>query len=122
MKKIILITAVCIIGLAFGVFMKVMTVSASSPEGGCPVNYEPAPSVVYDEVWKPLFGLITVRDNNKYKVGELNFSDGTIAVQGGSPIPLNNAVSGEIENNNIKHLPKLKVTRWRVEGHAHFTK
>jgi len=125
MKKVILIGVICVIGLASGVFLKIMTVNASSPEGGCPVNVETAPTVVYDEVWEPLFALITVKDNGTYKVGELNFREGRIALAepAGGSVALNNAVSGEITGTGaVKHLPKMRVTRWQVVGHAHFSK
>ncbi len=140
-KKLTVIVLICLLGVAIGVFLKVSLVEASDPIGDryCPVDTESPPSVVYDEVWEPVGGLITVEHNGIFQVGRYSFDDNRIVFgdgsttlfrEGGSATPtvvgsqekevitiVGEEVIADIDINE----PRFRVTRWLVTGHAHFT-
>lgn len=125
--RIILIILVGFLGVAVGLFVRSTLVKASSPEGGCPVAVG-APEAVYHEFWKPVSALITVYDTatTSSKVGTLNFETNAITYFDGTTDTFDaDTVSGyadsdgTYDNTVMKHFPKLKVTKWEVEGHVH---
>jgi hypothetical protein len=123
-RKIIFGICACLLGLVIGVSAKAILAGASSPETGCPVGTEAVPSVVYDEVWEPLNALVTVEHPSAgFKVGNYSFSDGKVDFPGASSVSFNSGtVVGRVDDQGIKTMPKMKVIRWEVRGHVHFTK
>ncbi|MCD6228915.1 MAG: hypothetical protein J7K17_05525 [Candidatus Omnitrophica bacterium] len=132
-RFILFVTLIFLSGFLGAFLLKITSLSASSPEGGCPIEVESTPSVVYDEVWYALKGVITTEEG----MGRINFSTKQVSVKG-KTYNLSEVVSGRISQvkeegkdgngegggtyNTIDFFPKLKVTQWRVEGHIHFPK
>jgi len=114
-------------GGIFGFFLKTTFVKASSPEEGCPILVEGTPSVVYDEVWQALEGVISTQ----YGTGRIIFKDRKVIVKENT-YSLSNIISATIEEavdkdgnyiaTVVGYTPLLKVIRWRVKGHIHFPK
>ncbi len=125
-SKIVGLTVV-VVGFILGFSLKTFFVKASSPEEGCPILVEGTPSVVYDEVWRALEGVVSTQ----YGIGRLIFKDRKVIVKGNT-YSLSNIISATIEEavdedgNHIAtvvgYTPLLKVIRWKVEGHIHFPK
>jgi hypothetical protein len=125
-KKVMIILAVCLVGIGAGMFMRTMTVKASTPEKGCPVTVEGVPTVVYDEEWLPLAALVTAEKNpamgatpEVYEVAKYSFTTNQVTFKDGSTRRLSDVSSG-VSRVGVEVLPKFKVTRWQVSGHAHF--
>jgi hypothetical protein len=124
-RKIILVVMMCMLGLAVGMGGRLVSLKASSPESGCPVTVEGIPSVVYDETWRPLTALVTAKNGDPgedapYEVCVYNFNTDMITFNGGTTRRLEDATAGEFGPPGGLMSPKFKVTRWQVNGHAHF--
>ncbi len=142
-KKYGIICVICIAGFLAGAGIRIALVSASDIQRSCPIDTEDSPSVVYDEKWEALKGLISTPNG----VGEVSFSNElgasqtTVKIGNGPEVNIGSVVAGIMTTGdavvailpppqNLQReeftqrlfLPKLKVTRWQVRGHIHFTK